>query len=57
MKLNKNMKGINLSKTNKTYIYIYLYIYISYTWFCIKEESYEHLAYTSQMQQEIPSFW
>ena len=32
------------------------YLYIIYAWLCNEEQTYEHLAYTSQMEKEISSF-
>ena len=52
MKFNKNMNITKLSKTNKTHIYIYMI----YTWLCIEEQTYEHLAYMPQIQKEIAYF-
>ena len=46
----------NQVEQNKQNPYLCLYIYIIYAWLCIEKQTYGHLAYTSQMQQQITSF-
>ena len=45
----------NQVEENKQNPYLCLYISISYARLCIKEQTYAHLAYTSQMQKQIAS--
>ena len=57
VKLNKNSNRTKLNITSKTHFNVYnVYIYIIYAWLCIDEQNDEHLAYTSQTQQQIASF-
>ena len=41
------------NKQKSPYIYVYIF---TYAWFYLEEQIYEHLTYTSKMQQEIASF-
>ena len=49
------MNRTKLNKTNKR-ISTFTYLYIISAWLYIEEETYKHLAHTSQMQKEIASF-
>ena len=46
----------NQFEQNKQNPYISLFIYIIQAWLCIEEQTYKHLVYTSQIQQEMGSF-
>ena len=50
--IEKNVNQTYFNKRSRTHVYGR----ITYAWFCIKEETYEHLAHTSQIQQDIVSF-
>ena len=59
MKLKKKKKKIETepSWTKQTEaISMFTYLYIIYVWLCIEQQTYGHLAYTSQMQKEMASF-
>ena len=47
---------MNRTKLNKINKPTFTYLYIISAWLYIEEETYKHLAHTSQMQKEIASF-
>ena len=50
---NCEQNQVEQSKQNP---YLCSQIFIIYAWLSIEEQTYKHLAYTSQMQKEIASF-